>query len=380
MNGFSLLVHLLLEWIPQRRLNDNASSILLSLESVPEIESRFAFPAFAARISGLKLSDQQQLDVVETVVLFIIADILALALSREEFGRSVSPATMEVLAQVALALVRPSKPRALLDASLWSMLQSLLTSHWSRVISGLSLYVLPFVTKFMTNDLPRLPVEVQLPTLQALKLRFDTNYYYYSLESDTTNLLTVFLAQFLTKEKTPQQRIAQIETMDAWLMTLDLHMGGALFDLVKPVYKLIEKAVKSDETEMVATKLATTILSHGPESFLEGNIDLHLSKVLLKGVWNPKKKEYCLESILRLLRGRYTGVNSDFLALDSGLSSQPATSSSTSTFGGSTSSSSSVGGLSGSGRQQLPPYAYAGLASTGTFLRTPPLSRILELL
>jgi hypothetical protein len=178
------------------------------------------------------------------------------------------------------------------------------------------------------------------------------------LESDTTNLLTVFLAQFLTKEKTTPQRVAQIETMDAWLMTLDLHDGGALFDLVKPVYKLVEKAVKAEETEPVATKLATTILAHGPESFLEGNVDLHLSKILLKGVWNPKKKDFCLESILRLLRGRYTGANTDF-SLD--LSPTQA-----SHAGGPTATSGSIMPRDPPTSAKEVPYSFAGLASSGT--------------
>lgn len=126
------------------------------------------------------------------------------------------------------------------------------------------------------------------------------------------SLLTAFLIQFMTKDKAVGFRTAQLEILDAWLMTLDMSSGGPCFDLIKQQIKLIEKAQKNEDTEAAATCLLSTILAHGASSFLEKNIDVHLSKLLLKNVWNPKKKDFCLESILRILRGQYTGSQVNF--------------------------------------------------------------------
>lgn len=122
------------------------------------------------------------------------------------------------------------------------------------------------------------------------------------------SLMTAYLIQFMGKEKSAAFRNAQIEVLDAWLLTLDMSNGGPVFDLIKQQVKTIEKALKSEDTEPAATRLITTVIAHGPASYIDKNVDVHLSKLLLKNVWTLKKKDFCLECILRILRGCYTST------------------------------------------------------------------------
>jgi len=229
IDGFVLLVKLLFEWIPQRKLSE-ASTLLISQEAAPiEIESKFSFTAFASRIPNLKLSDQKQLDLVvriwllncygmdtehighlqEAVVLLVVADILYLALKTYGADRLLDRKTIDKLAQLCLLLARPTKPRAL-DPQVWSTLNNTICIQWANVLGQLSPYMyvngpkpqtephtakhtntnkqicyistmgslivncsLPMMTTFISQDMNRMPSEVQLSALNSLRLRFD---------------------------------------------------------------------------------------------------------------------------------------------------------------------------------------------------------------
>lgn len=52
-------------------------------------------------------------------------------------------------------------------------------------------------------------------------------------------------------------------------------------------------------------RLVTTILARCPPAFFEEEVDSFLQKRVMKSIFNAKKKDLCLEILLRVLRGKY---------------------------------------------------------------------------
>jgi len=64
-----------------------------------------------------------------------------------------------------------------------------------------------------------------------------------------------------------------------------------------------------------------TVLSRGPSSLFEAEIDTFLNKKVLKGVWssNIRKRDSNLETLLRLLRGKHMSERTGWLPKAEGL-------------------------------------------------------------
>jgi len=261
-------------------------------------EAFFSFTSFTSRIQNLKLSDQAQLDLVELVVLQVVADVLSLVLSSITSTR-IGSHTLEKLVQIAFALVRSSPPRAI-DEETWKVLQAPVQSQWSVVLGYLGPLMMPVFTTFMTMSFPKLPMESQALLLERMHLPL-----YRAEESNVVAFVMASLPHLMSSTKSTVFKLTQIDTLDRWLLACDMQSGGPLFDKIKDVFKrLLETPSKNEDIDGPTNKLLATILAHSPSSFRDKHIDVILSKSWLKQVWTSKKRDY-LECILRVLRGAF---------------------------------------------------------------------------
>jgi hypothetical protein len=261
-------------------------------------EAFFSFTSFTSRIQNLKLSDQAQLDLVELVVLQVVADVLSLVLSSITSTR-IGLQTLEKLVQISFALVRSSPPRAI-DEETWKVLQAPVQSQWSVVLGYLGPLMMPIFTTFMTMSFPKLPSESQAMLLERMHIPL-----YRAEESNIVAFIMASLPHLMGQTKSTSLKLTQIDTLDRWLMACDMQEGGPLFDKIKDVFKrLMETPSKNEDIDGPTNKLLATILAHSPPSFRDKHIDVILSKTWLKLVWTSKKRDY-LECILRVLRGSF---------------------------------------------------------------------------
>ena len=262
-------------------------------------QSFFSFTSFTGRIRNLKLSDQAQLDLVELVVLQVVADVLSLMLSTLTSTR-IGLQTLEKLVQISFTLVRSHQPRAL-DEDTWKVLQAPVQAQWSVVLGYLGPLLMPIFTTFMTVSFPKLPSDSQSILLERLQLPL-----YRADESNVVAFIMASLPHLMgSSSKSNTLRLIQLDTLDRWLLACDMHEGGPLFDKIKDVFKkLLETPSKNEDIEGSTNKLLATILAHSPSSFRDKHIDIILSKTWLKMCWTSKKRDY-LECILRVLRGSF---------------------------------------------------------------------------
>lgn len=264
-------------------------------------ESFFSFTSFTGRIRNLKLSDQAQLDLVELVVLQVVADVLSLMLSSLTSTR-IGLQTLEKLVQISFTLVRSYQPRAI-DEDTWKVLQAPVQAQWSVVLGYLGPLLMPIFTTFMTVSFPKLSSDSQSVLLERMHLPL-----YRAEESNVVAFVMASLPHLMSS-KSVALRLIQIDTLDRWLLACDMHEGGPLFDKIKDVFKrLLETPSKNEELEGATNKLLATILAHSPSSFRDKHIDIVLSKTWLKQAWTSKKRDY-LECILRVLRGSFLDFN-----------------------------------------------------------------------
>jgi hypothetical protein len=276
--------------------NSPLSLILGEEDSITE--SFFSFTSFTGRIPNLKLSDQAQLDLVELVVLQVVADVLSLMLSSLTSTR-IGLQTLDKLVQIAFALVRSSQPRAI-DEETWKVLQAPVQSQWSVVLGYLGPLMMPIFTTFMTISFPKLPSDSQAILLERMHIPL-----YQAEESYVVAFIMAALPHLMGTTKSTSLRLTQLDTLDRWLLACDMSNGGPLFDKIKDVFKrLLETPSKNEDIDGPINKLLATILAHSPPSFRDKHIDVILSKTWLKLAWTSKKRDY-LECILRVLRGSF---------------------------------------------------------------------------
>ena len=265
-------------------------------------QSFFSFTSFTSRIRNLKLSDQAQLDLVELVVLQVVADVLSLMLSSLTSTR-IGSQTLEKLVQISFTLVRSHQPRAL-DEDTWKVLQAPVQAQWSVVLGYLGPLLMPIFTTFMTVSFPKLPADSQATLLERMHLPL-----YRADESNVVAFIMTSLPHLMGSPKSTSLRLIQLDTLDRWLLACDMQEGGPLFEKIKEVFKkLLETPAKNEDIEGATNKLLATILAHSPSSFRDKHIDIVLSKTWLKQAWTSKKRDY-LECILRVLRGAFLDFN-----------------------------------------------------------------------
>ena len=76
------------------------------------------------------------------------------------------------------------------------------------------------------------------------------------------------------------------------------------------MYKKAQKWAKSEDLEGLAYNLMATLLSHGPKKTFENEFDTLLQKKIFKKMFNAKtdkRRDDYMNSLLTLLRGRFTG-------------------------------------------------------------------------
>ena len=286
---------------PYSPFSSSPLSLLLGEED-SITQSFFSFTSFTSRIRNLKLSDQAQLDLVELVVLQVVADVLSLMLSTLTSTR-IGLQTLEKLVQISFTLVRSHQPRAL-DEDTWRVLQAPVQAQWSVVLGYLGPLLMPIFTTFMTVSFPKLPSDSQAILLERMHLPL-----YRADESNVVAFIMASLPHLMGAPKSTSLRLIQLDTLDRWLLACDMHEGGPLFDKIKDVFKkLLETPAKNEDIEGATNKLLATILAHSPPSFRDKHIDVILSKTWLKQAWTSKKRDY-LECILRVLRGSFLDYN-----------------------------------------------------------------------
>jgi hypothetical protein len=307
-----LLLRLILSWLPQRRLGAAAELLdSANADSMDEDLNAFSFTAFASRIPGLLLSDQRQLDIVESVVLIVAADTLTLALSLPDIQSSTIAS--QLLTQICLALIRPAKPRAL-DGNLWHIIQGWVVDQWSCVLSQLAnAAVVPAVIKFLSSpDLLKSSNDIQSASLAALRLRFNSTTYH-AQPNELQNLLASFSLHWwphaLSRDATSSHgshsvRVACFEVLSFWLLTMECtNLGPTVGDMLKGWYRQAEKILKSgpEELDESAMRLAAAILARADSAFREAHLDKFLSKTIARAVSAPKKRDFALETLLHLV-------------------------------------------------------------------------------
>lgn len=317
-----LLLRLVFAWLPQRRLGAAAELLdSANVETMEEDLNVFSFTAFAARVQGLVLSDQRHLDVVESVVLIVAADVLNFALALPDV-RSSNIAT-QLLTQLCLPLICPAKPRAL-DGALWHVIQGWVVDQWSSVLSQLSnSAVIPAVIKFMSSsELLKSSPETQASSLLALRLRFNSAYYH-SQALELQNLLACLSlhwwphapARDASSSAQPHAstvvRSASFDILTFWLLTMECgSLGATVAELLKGWYRQAEKVLKSgpEELDEQAMRLVACILVRSDAAFRDAHLDKFLSKTIARALTAVKKRDIAIECLLQLIWPRSSVV------------------------------------------------------------------------
>ncbi len=150
--------------------------------------------------------------------------------------------------------------------------------------------------------------------LSAIKLNVTSS----ELSEESKNIVSRVLPFIILKDKNTL-RAGPLEVLDSALMSIDFSNNPVIDEKARAAYKFLQKLNEKGDDSAVegpALRLMATILAHGPREYYFKHAYSYVSKTLLKGAFNPKKKDACLAAILTLLQGRHVpGADSPYTYL-----------------------------------------------------------------
>eukprot|EP01104_Vermistella_antarctica_P011620 TRINITY_DN325_c0_g5_i1.p1 TRINITY_DN325_c0_g5~~TRINITY_DN325_c0_g5_i1.p1 ORF type:complete len:2421 (+),score=682.71 TRINITY_DN325_c0_g5_i1:135-7397(+) len=303
-------VMLVLNWLPY---HSKAFSEVNKAEMSASygLGTPYNFDTFISKLSGFDRSDPRRWDLVECAVDLACADLLSYALFNYT-GDNLKAAHARTIKDLALFQFKPRAPRFPTHAPLWDTLRADISQQWSQILSMLSRLGQDLdLSELLRTANGASPVDAAAYYRGYGDLCFNVK------TPGSVSQVQIFLdqlLQFVDSNKNKTVRTLQIETLDTALHSIDFsdNLDG-ISDKAKAIYqKASAKWIKSDDMESVSIRLMATILSHGPFSFFEVELDSFLKR-LLKGVWaaskDHKKRDAYLDAILRILRGKYGGAS-----------------------------------------------------------------------
>jgi len=150
--------------------------------------------------------------------------------------------------------------------------------------------------------------------LSQIRLNVTSN----ELADESKNIVSRVLPFIILKDKNTL-RAGPLELLDSALMSIDFSNNPVIDERAHAAYKFLHKLNEKGDDSAVegpVLRLMATILAHGPSEYYLKRAHSFIVKTLLKGAFNPKKKDACLDAILRLLQGRHVpGVDSPYAYL-----------------------------------------------------------------
>ncbi|KAN0023257.1 hypothetical protein ACTFIU_011424 [Dictyostelium citrinum] len=297
--------------------NININSLSTILSSNNQSQSKvFSFEQFLSTISsyhyngGNSNSDSKYLDLIESTVEIVVADIITHILGKIDFSQTSSqsnpPLSMFLinrLRDIAFYYFKPINARSL-NFSTWISLRLSISDQWSLILGQISRISLIPISQYLSKTLStNPPLDDLIPLFKGIRwvsLITTDNEKINEVEKIITQML-----YWIEGNKKNVLRLVQLEALDGMLLSMnDYTTSSGIVEKMKLVYKRAEKLLKSDEFEDRSLKLMCNILSRGPHSIFEEEYESVIKRIW-KSISVPKKRDYSLECILRLLQGRF---------------------------------------------------------------------------
>mmetsp|Transcript_34161 Transcript_34161/g.85733 ORF Transcript_34161/g.85733 Transcript_34161/m.85733 type:complete len:2326 (-) Transcript_34161:173-7150(-) len=298
-------VKLLLEWMPSY---SNTFAQFNEIDPNPNYGSieQFNFDSFLKTIVDFDSYDLRQWDLVECVVDLVLADTLYCCLLSYD-GANVSPLLLKTLKELNAFFHKPREPKWALHAALWHMLRADIADQWASILGLVSGYS----NGLDPNELLQVASTAANPEEMAAYYRgFRHLRFHADIDDARADQFVSKLSDAVDNAKTNKAvKPLMIEVMNSTLACIDFSRASfaKVAERASDIFKKAYKWLKVEELEAGTLKLMCTILTHGPLKLQEDEMDLFLSKKLLKNVTKDKKQGAYLDAILRLLRGLYVG-------------------------------------------------------------------------
>ncbi|EGC32280.1 hypothetical protein DICPUDRAFT_155776 [Dictyostelium purpureum] len=271
----------------------------------------FSFEQFLSTISSYHQgSDTKYLDLIESTVEIVVADIITHILGKVDFSQVSSnsnpPLSMFLinrLRDLAFYYFKPINARSL-NFSTWISLRLSISDQWSLILGQISRISLIPISQYLTKTVQNNPpLDDLIPLFKGIR--------WVSLvltDSEKINEVEKLLGQmynWIDNNKKNVLRLVQLEALDGMLLSMtDYTQSTNIVAKMREIFKKAEKLLKNDEFEDRSSKLMCSIISRGPPSFFEEDYE-GIMKRIWKSISVPKKRDFSLECILRLLQGRF---------------------------------------------------------------------------
>ncbi|KYQ92922.1 hypothetical protein DLAC_05516 [Tieghemostelium lacteum] len=298
----------------QPSVGGNSSSLVNILSSNNTTQTKvFSFESVLSNINsyhqhhGYNSDQMKYLDLIESTIEIVVADVITHILGKVEFGDNslpqISTSLINRLRDLAFYYFKPTNARSL-NFSTWLSLRLSISDQWSLILGQISRISLNPISSYLTKSVvSNPPLDDLLPLFKGI--RWTILCITDAEKMIEVEKLIVQMLMWIEGNKKNVLRLAQLEALDGMLLSMnDYTQSSGIIEKMKLVYRRAEKLLKSDEFEEKSLKLLCTILTRGPNSIFEEEYD-GIMKKLWKTISIQKKRDFSLECILRLLQGRF---------------------------------------------------------------------------